>query len=143
MLNKLNKKTLSIILFLVVFFLGLFILSLSRKTPTPPKEKLSLLSVEPSFDPNYLYDPISMQVALIFNQPLDLQGFSYSLTPPVKITPVFFQEGRKIILGPEGLWPEGEFTLVISEKTTSRTGNKLGQDYFYRFKVGVEPGGAD
>lgn len=141
----LNKKTLLIAFLLAISFLGLLLIFFifSRRAPSPGKEKLAIVSVEPIPDSDALYDPTSMQITLIFNQPLSLKGFFYSLTPPVKITPTLSPDEREIVLRPKGLWPEGEFVLAVSGKTVSQAGVKLNQDYFYRFRVGIEPGGAD
>lgn len=140
-----NKKTLIAGILVGIFSLILlfFFLVYNRQTPAPQGEKLRIVAIQPNnLAPDYLYSP-SLQVVVIFNQSVALGKLYYSFNPPLAITPRVTSEGRQVILNPDGPWPEGDFSLTISKKTLSATGEKLDRDYFYQFRVGFETGGAD
>lgn len=143
------KKALAIIFGLILLGLVWIILSSRGPKPQAPEEKVSteekkfqLVATEPELLSGIFYGP-SLQVTLIFNEPVSLSTLSYSLAPEVDIAPEPFLGGRQIILRPRKFWPEGDYKLTVYKQTASLTRKTLERDYYYQFTVGYDPRGAD
>jgi|SRR3989344_60671 len=112
--------------------------------PTPTKAQiLSITKIMPEQDLTKEYIPIT-QLSIIFNMPVDPEGFFYTTDPLVKTNTRIGQDPNTIIISVDHWWNEGNdgiTTITILQNTVSTSGVYLEKPVVYKIKTAFPKGG--
>ncbi len=161
-----SKKILTLLLLLIltviVIVFIVFLLFFSKKsgekkqsvqinppitiTAPPTSAKTQLLSITkivPEQDLTKEYNPIT-QLSIIFNMPVNPEGFFYTVDPFVKTNTRSGKDSNTIIISANHWWNEGKdgiTTITVLQNTRSASGIYLEKPVVYKIKTAFPKGG--